>query len=658
MAATNPTARVMPTLVQTAEGWPASDDGWTSQPRIRANAASEGCGQVIGEAQLEQDTGRVVTPNGTQLEQVARAPLLNPAAGYQSLAGRWVRILLGATSGGSVRVGEQTYNPLWHGVIDRPIYEPDGAAIAGGSMSWSCLGLADVLNRIYLWRGYEWHLDNLVDPGACPVFNGLSGGDRSADQHDINGIPTYIFERGAPATGTGARQPWRARDAVEYALAGFSRGFLYGIGAGPGGPKWELGAGAELLEWEMGRLDFAGRTIAELINTLVTPSRGLTWRLKVLGEVVQIVIASTNRNAVTINGVTIPAAPLVDDDLTGDLWLERPGIQEETDYYDWITVHAARPWTTITLWWRDGDAASSMLPDGWTTSDEPGPEPANEHKWRRWKLNPAWIGEQYPGGLGIGLRNTLPYSESGSDGTRTFGGPTPPPSVLEITRHLPYAQGFGTSKEGPRQSPIVIIGSVSSWHDFSDGVNVTPTENPAGVMLGTEKNVPRFLKSQLSGGTKTLLVTVGMREWAPDTIAWRRQGPKPRDLSRILVRRLPECEHWYGMEGTVKGISSGSLVTVSTDEGIRDDRGAASAALAQLVARYGGDGASYGYGFDGVVDQEEARVPGTFVADVLVGGATIPVNAVLTRRAWDFRFETYGTTYRFERLPLDVQSRP
>ena len=657
MAATNPTRRVMPTLVQTAEGWPASDEGWTSQPRIRARAASEGCGQVIGEAQLEQDTGRVVEPNGKQLEQVARAPALNPSAGYKTLAGRWIRILLGATAG-TVDVGDQSYSPIWHGIVDRPIYQPDGAATAGGGMSWGCLGLADALNRIYLWRGYEWHSGQLVDPGSCPVFNALPGGDRSAVKHDINGVQAYTFERGAPASGAGARVPWRARDVLEHALAGFSRGILYGTGAGPAGPKWELGAGASLLEWEIDRLDMAGRTIAELLNTLVTPSRGLTWRTKVVGDTVQIVIKQTNRDAVNVGTVNIPAATPVVDDLTGDLWLEQPGIQEETDYYDWITLHAARPWVAITLWWRSGDDASSLIPDGFVVGDSPGPEPANEHKWRRWKLNPAWIGEQYPGGLGIGLRHTLPYSETGSNGERTFGGATPPPSALEITRLLPYGQGFTTAKDGPRQAPIVVIGSGSSWEDMSEFIDVTPTENPAGITLGNDVAVARYLKAKLEGGSRTLLVTIGIREWAPYTVAWRRQTAKPRDLPRILTRRLPDCEQWSGLEGTVKGVTAGALVTIASEDTIRNDAGAAAAALALLVARYGGEGASYGYGVDGSIDTEEASAPGTFVSDVQVGGATIPVNAVMTRRGWDFRFESYGTTYRFERLPLDVQSRP
>ena len=658
MPATNPTRRVMPTLVQTAEGWPAGDEGWTTQARIRATSASEGCGQVIGEAQLEQDTGRVVQPNGTQLEQVARAPLLNPSAGYKSLAGRWVRILL-AASGGSVRVGDQTYNPLWHGVIDRPIYDPDGAVIAGGSMRWGCLGLADALNRIYLWRGYEWHADQLVDPGACPVFNDLPGGDRSAAKHDVNGVQAYTFERGAAA---GTRVPWRARDVIEHVLAGFSRGNLPGIDTAPAGPQWVLGTGASLLEWEAGRYDFAGRTVAEVLNTLAAPSHGLTWRLKVVGATVQIIVTSTNRTAVTIGSVTIPAADPVVDDLTGDLWLESPGIQEETDYYDWITVHGAPPWVAVTLWWSAGSGISSLMPDGWSETSIPGTEPANEKNWRRWKLNPVWIGDQYPGpsGLvGVGLRHTRPYSASGADGSRFFGGYTPPPSALEITRLLPYAQGFATTKDGPRQGPLVVIGKEDDWQDFSEYIDVSPTADPAGLLLGCNVDTARFLKARLGDGTRTLLVTIGVREWAPYAVAWRRQGELPRDLPRTLIRRMPDCEQWVGLRGTVQGVAPGGTLTIAAaDDMIRNDANEAHALLARLVARYGGAGASYSYGVDGLIDTAEGSAPGTFVSDVQVGAATIPANAVMTRRSWDFRFESYGTTYRFERLPLDAQSRP
>jgi hypothetical protein len=662
MGATNPSRRVMRALVQTARAWPEGDsgsgEGWELQQRLRPLTGSEGAGQILGHLDLEQDIGRLVDPNGRELLQVARVPTVNPDAPRQSLAGRWIRLLL-RESGGAVSLGGEDYAPIWHGVVDRPILDPDGAPVAGGLARWSCVGLPDVLNRIYLWRGFEWHRDRLVDTGDCPVFNAVPGGDRSADKHTLFGIESYVFERGADSSG---RRMWRARDVIEYALAGFSRGYLYGdgsSGAGSGsGPMWELGPGASLLEYDVGRLDWSERTIAELLNTLINPSRGLIWRPRVVSGKVQIVITSTNRTATTINSVTIPAATPTPVNLAGDLWLANPGIQEETDYYDWITLHAARPWVAITLWWRHGDAASSLLPDGWVVTDEPGAEPASEHRYRRFKLNPEWIGEQYPGGLGIGLRNTLDYSETGATGSRQFGGYTPSPSALEITRLLPYAQGFGSSKDGPRQAPIVVIGSGSSWVDYSDSIDVTPTEDPAGLLLGPSLEVAKFLKLRLQTGANALLVTVGVREWAPFTLAWRRQGEYPRDLPRILRRRVPDCEEWVGLQGTVRGVSGGALVTNPSDDVIRTDAAAASASLALLVARYGGEGASFAYGQDGVIDHDDARAPGSFCDDVQIGGSAMPANAVITRRGWDFRFETYGTTYRFERLPIDAQSRP
>ena len=672
MAATNPSRRVLPHLVQLADGWPLGEEGWTTQRRLIATTGSEGVGQLLGDFNLEQDTGRVGEPNGRRIEQVGTVPVVNPDGTWKSLVGKWVRILLAsATATGAVEVNGLPYDILWHGVVSRPAHQPDGAAIVGGPRTWQCLGLADTLDRIYLWRGYEWYNGQMIDPGACPVFNDLPGGDRSADTHDINGFEVYAFERGALATGPGARVPWTARTCIEHVLAAFSRGVLYGADVEPVGPVWSLGAGADMLDFEIDRLDMAGRSITELLNTLVNPSRGLTWRPRVVDGEVQIVITSTNRDAVTIivstttpsgptsTEITIPAAEAVVDDLRGDIWLDNPGIQEESDYYDWITLHAARPWVTITLWWEAGNPLSSIIPDGWETSDQPGSTPETEHRWRRWKLNPAWTGEQYPAGCGVGLRHTMPYDTTGASGARTFGGFTPPPSMLEVTRHLPYAQGFAAFVDGPRQSPLVVIGGgTGTWADMSKYIDVTPTEQPAGIMLGPSEDTAHYLKKRLTSGGNKLLVTVGIREWAPFTVAWRRQGERQRDLPRILQRTINDCEQWSGLQGTVKGVSNGTLQTVAAYEFIRDDAPSAAGMLALLAARYGGTGASYGYGIDGHIDIEEASAPGTFVSDAQLGGLLLPVNALMTRRAWDLRFESYGTTYRFERLPLDARSRP
>ena len=653
MAATNPRRTVAAVAVQTATGWPEADDGWTTQQDLIALHASEGAGQILGDAQLEQDTGYQVRANDTEAVTLGVVPNRNPLAGLGTLAGKWVRLLIEDTAG-TTKIDGINHSPLWHGVIVRPTRAPDGAgdrrAAAGGRASWTCHGLADVLDRIYCWGGYEWHQDQVVETGLPLIFNDLAGGDRSTTTHDLNGSTVYLPERSAPGT------PWRARDVIEFVLAAYANPRLPGTDGPGSGLRWVLGSGAALLAYEIERLDIAGHTVAQILNRLIHPGRGLTWRYTVSGSTVTITVTSTTRTAISIGGVTISAATPTVVDLTGNLWVDRPEIAEDTDWYDWIGVYGAKPWSAITLWYKVGDSASSLIPDGWTEADEPvDKDPSKDHVWRRFKINPEWIGQQYnlPGS---GIANTIPYDETGTTGARTFGGPVPSPAGLEITRELPYGIGFTTTETGPRQKPLVIIGKDGTWSDWSRSIEISPADGKAGVMVGQDALIAKGLKGQLNGTGNTLLVTVGIREWQPLTVAWKRQGETPRDLPRVLVRREPSCEQWAGLEGTVSGVATGgATLTTKTFQMLRDDLGRLQGILALLVARYGGSGGSLSYRVDGSIVRSTTLAPGQML-DVDVGEGTQELGAIVTRRRWDFTLERFGTEISAERMPLDVES--
>ena len=126
MAATNPRRTVAAVAVQTATGWPEADDGWTTHPDLIALHASEGAGQILGDAQLEQDTGYQVRPNDTEAVTLGVVPNRNPLAGLGTLAGKWVRLLIEDTAG-TTKIDGINHSPLWHGVIVRPTRAPDGA---------------------------------------------------------------------------------------------------------------------------------------------------------------------------------------------------------------------------------------------------------------------------------------------------------------------------------------------------------------------------------------------------------------------------------------------------------------------------------------------------------------------------------------------------
>lgn len=653
MAATNPTRDVAAVLVQTARGWPASNDGWTTQEDLTALHASEGAGTVLGDAQLVQDTGLQVRPNDTTAVTLGMLPNRNPGAGLASLAGQWVRLLVEDVAG-PVRVAGVNYSPLWHGVIVRPSRSPDGAgdrqAAAGGEASWTCHGLGDALDRIYCWGGYEWHQGQVVDTGLPLVFNAMAGGDRSSVPRTLNGASVYLHERSAPGT------PWRARDVIEFVLAAYANPRLPGAAGQGSGLRWVLGTGASLLAYEVERLDIAGHTVAQILNRLIHPGRGLTWRITVAGDTATIVVTSTTRTAVTVGPVTITAATPTTVDLTGNLWIDRPEITEDIDWYDWIGLYGARPWSAITLWYKAGDTNSSLIPDGWVEADAiVANDPTKDHVWRRFKINPAWLGQQYnlPG---QGIANTIPYDESGTNGTRTFGGPVPSPAGLELTRELPYGLGLTTSKDGPRHKPLVIIGKDGEWADLSQQIEVTPGDGRATIVLGQSSAFASGLRARLQSGTATLLVTVGIREWQPLTVAWKRPGETPRDLPRVLVRREPSCEQWATLQGTVTGVATGGAsLTTATYQVIRNDLARLQGILALLVSRYGGQGGSLSYRIDGSLSRSTTLAPGAMI-DADMGEGEQLLGAVITRRRWDFTFERYGTTIDAERLPLDVES--
>lgn len=651
MADTNPARELYPTLVQTAQVWPGDDYGWETQIYLRTVAANEGAGQLAGDAELEQDAGEVMLPNLGEVQRVGPAPTLNPDEPWGSLAGRWVRLLI-ADAAGSVNVAGATYLPFWHGAVSQPSYRPDGSEDSpGGRMTWGCIGLLGVLDQVAILGGWEWHNGNLVALEAMPVFNDLPGGDRSAAQHTVNGVSVYVHERGTPGT------TWRARDVVELLLAGWAAPRLPGFAGAPSGLTWRLDpTSAALLEFPIDRLDLCGRTVGEALALLISPARGQTFRITVAGAVATITVYQTNPEAITVGATTLPAATPVSLTISGSLWMEAPAFTESTDYRDWITLYGARPWVSLTFWWTPGDSASSILPDGWTTSDTPGDKPEQEAIYRRFKLNPAWLGGQY-NRPGIGLRNTLPYTETGTDGSRTFGGNPPAPAALELTRDLPWGQGFVDTEVGPRQAPLVIVGSGSTWLDVSSKVQVTPDRVGGGLILATDAKSALYLKN-LIGSSRTLLVTLGVREWAPLTVAWRRQTGQPRDLPRVLTRRQPDCEQWLGLEGTVYGVDgAGALRVQSAHTTIRDDLPTLNATLAQLRARYGGSGGDLEWSERGRFDFGPTYAPARLVGPLTVGSRTITANAVITRRSWRFALADYGTSYRAERIPVDPQVR-
>ncbi len=643
---------VKQTRVQVARGWPATDDGWETLRGVWAEDGSEGAGAIVGEMTLRQVFGVVLQPGDAAVYQWGIAPDYRGEDETSELTDRYVRVLL-EDEDGTVSIDDRTFTAFWWGLVGARVLEPDGAEdYPGGSATWPCIGIAMLLDRVFITRGYEVAADGVtvIDPGYCPTFNDLPFGDSTDAQIAMGNGSTYIFDRG----GAGIKDRWQALDVINLLLAGYAQPSLDGVVCG--GLAWLIGTGSTLLEYDAPRLEAHGRTVFEVLNLLINPRRGLTWRTRVEGSYAYIDVSSTSEETITVGSATVTAATQVDVDVVDDVWKQQVQVVQDPVAFDHMRGFGSHPLLAMTLEFKAGSAGATyaLVPSGFAPSDIPGDDPSEMTIWRQWRINPAWQGSNYNNTPG--LRHVL-----AADGTRTYSASgNPQAAVLRLDRLTPLGAGCTANADGPRNEPIIMIGSGSAWVDYSAEISLTVTENPAGITLGSSASDALRLKALLEDGTKSLLITIGVYEWSPLQTYWTRPVEDwPRDVPRVWNRTRADIVQRLGLVGTVHGCPLGVLQVQGIQTMVRDDLPVLQAEQALAQARYGGTGggnASWSEG--GTIDIDDTYAPGVFIGHLSNGDRTFRVMAPIVRRGWSFRAESYGTSYRTERTAADIEARP
>lgn len=571
-------SELAPIVVQRATSLPASDDGWSIAPDVEALSTRRGVGNDIGSTMLEMVWGEVHDPNRQDID--TRRP--DPPLAVDDL----VRLVDSSFDKyGILQLGAER----WIGIVEQIDWsDPLRAQV-------KAVDLGICLARIYATRGHELDASGalLVDPGYLPSPNAIPGGDcSSAAQAD----GYYVYDR----RGTG--QPWNAYRYADYLLRKAMLPDLRGAPAASAIP-WRLDPASPVeLDYAFETFDPNGKSFAEIMDILFGARRGLTWRTTTAGGYAQVLVCDLDADG----------DPLDTED---DLGWDKPTIQERRDGYDYVTISGARPLVGITLWWTRGVTGGALEPDGWdpATADaalntalgeENGGKPYDRPEWRRFRLRIAWDGSQYDGsasGSGtVGLRAVLadPETNDPPNGDRWFGPGAPPPTSLVIERDLPAGEGWTDSTTGPRQSAIVIAGAAGRWEDLSKECKPTPVGGAATsarsdqgtvvIVLGdTAEDADRIRKAV--GANGTLLVTIGIREWAPLQAAWA----APQDAwsiqsPRVYGLRRPQLEEWLCLAGCVKGVTSlGALDTLATELPVRSDITTLRSIRDQLAVRFG-----------------------------------------------------------------------
>lgn len=619
-------------LVQTSRALQAT--GWEVHRQLVCATAEDGHGRMLGHAALSLRYGCRVPEEGGE-EYLEPIP---------DIDGRYVRVLV-PDSGGSITVDgypNMLWTPKWHGFVQEPELHPDGNADnPGGGAAWEATEIRGLLDQLYVYRGHELSGSTLINPGVCPVFNDLAGGDCRTSNYTFRGVPAMqarIFDR------TGSGEPWTAYKLLNYLLVAMTNPELpvYGwIYTG----RWALSQVGSLLNWTVPRLELHGRTIAECFNLLCGQDRGLTWRTgSVAGDLVTIQVLSTAGRGTTINTETAPQASKTAVDLDGGLWMHRPVIRPRPAPYNGIFGWGGRPLVGITGWYIAGDGDSAFIPDNWSVASTPADQAGLEHIWRKWKINPSWDCLTYDSTTS-GLRANLEPYATLPDGDREYTADHPPPNVLALSSALPAGQGWTTDEQGTRQEPVVIIGSAGGgWEICKISVRV----EKGAIILGNNAKDAQKLKWQLADGTKTLLVTLGIYEWAPLYVAdvdnpvfWA------RDMPTLFSIEAPKIRQTLMLAGAVKGVdNSRALVKYSSDTYIINEVAALQRLVAQKYAALCSDTGSGHWSENGVLS--DSYPPGTMINPLTAGGVAYQLNALVNRRVW--HFVDYKTTWHLERV--------
>lgn len=653
-------------LVQTSSSLAATNAGWTTQDWLTCREFSYGAGLVVGYARLEQIIGRVKRPGRQNVESVGPSPNLDYSA-PGTLSGLFVRLCL-EDSGGTVTdvvpyVNSEgrtiyetvTYAPVWWGKVRGPTRTVDGADdVTGGLATWECAGLADDLDQCVIDDGYAVGADGATvsqlyrSPGFnTDVIVGSGGsGNMSSSTYSVNGATINIFQ----ITNGGA---WTGIEACNYILAGFAR---RNVGGSPYGQAWAISDPLGALTFELPQTEIDGKTVLSVLNDIISPRRGLTWYLTVSGSVPTINVTTTIASAVggLPGSSSTTTLTVTDSDFLTGVNL----VEDDSNTADIITITGERTHSGITLSYVAVGGGS--LVDGWSVTEETAwnNDPASavaSNVWRRFVLSGTWNGNNYTGGTGLA---------NDSDGSYSGGVVSPSPLWVSGEAALP-SDGVpsGGGRGGTIKPSIYYSGdSGSTWVDLTADVSITVEKEPFAVVLddGRDGDLIRTLLD--SNGTPIsgaiLLVTVGVRESLPISVEWARsRGDWPASTPRVRHINRSQGAYRFGLErilaGTVLGLSGSSLST-SSGETIRDDRGAMAEELDRAQAAYAYTRYSVRW-----TDRMRALTassgtafqPGFLLTNVITGSETITVNAAIQRRTVRWNQNHWDTIIEAESTP-------
>lgn len=654
------------TIVQTAQTWPTSNEGWTTR-RMFARNDADGLANDVGSAEVFSPGGMVVWPGTTTPANTQ--PL--------EIAGHYVRILLESDSGDVFdATSGKFYTPTWHGKIVSRSWKPNQEQ-TGLDIVYQCAGLLSALNEIQTFHHFE-AVDTVSADITLPLtFNAKKKGNRSTDKITVDGpVDVYVFD-----STSGIK--WTALDVVEYLLA-------LSEYTCPNGPIWTVGGQTSALgfsdDW-----DVHGMSILEAITRIVNPRQSLGFRCEIVDFQPVVHVISLSKDAIDAGDFTLPASTeQFALDLTDDSEIIDYSIGEDQsatygkvaiiggdDLYAMTLVTIGDDAYTIVRDWTDAEATT------WATADDDERQTGALAKvYRRFKLNPDWAGGNWDGSYNLltGKATTSDdlHGTDGFTGELTSGGTALLPGhKFKLTRDIPVPAGYDWDIQDPATADLTKkdmeiqafvynprktkYQSLADWCE-RESVQIDIDEDQGAITFGPaggDPSVAEDIKALFAQGG-LLLITIGIKHQMPLMVSWNRPSSEPVAQSRSVVKLRNHMTRRTITAHTAFRVDNGLLKKNAATVELSSDVDDMNSMLALSTPWLRDPEYKISWRQRGLMLLNSGK-PGHFYTtakyrDNVGSDVIVTVNTVVTRRERDYTNGTGVTTVMTKRIAYDIST--
>jgi len=491
------------------------------------------------------------------------------------------------------------------------------AADQSGIQTWVALEPLQLLRKNHVHKSH-WLVP--IDSGEPPlmeerILGWLPPMNRRDSDNTLVGNMSGVKSNGTFLYG--GKNRWSRFDMLGYLVSRFMDESAFG------GPRWEIGSGAEVLLDFDDTINFgASKTVAEMLELLINPTIGLDFKIDPIPQTptigFEINVFALSGSAISFGGLTLPLNPnrLRIPSSTLKEMISTRVVSTQDQQYDRINVIGGRIVCCCTL-----KGPNDLVPK-WTAAlqtlyGQPGAaadDGEERDKKRENELfDPVYqffgVPDQWNH---LNGQAVAPLINDDGLGIGFAANSTPNQNVVrETLPWLPLFEGFdymqrpAVNMNPPHFSPDLMPPQAWFFHPteeryvpatYIDG-NVSMLGNEWGIIVEVQPNhkiaLGHFASETADGSDPvfdydTMVATIAF-ETDTRLVLRHELSSVANPVGRTLNIQMPDAEFWFAVDQTVVGVdpATGALQELSGPLVLRNDTSGMRMVMAGAIARYG-----------------------------------------------------------------------